>query len=319
MKIQIDDVPIEAQDLIRNYEKKINSITDGFSDTITKQRVPETIYHYTDDRGLEGIIKCGTLWFTDIFDLNDPSELKHGIALAIDVLMEETKRKEHLKTFAQTFSNRFSESIERTANYFVCCFSKNGDELGQWRAYADDGRGYALGFDAEVLERLFGGESASFPVIYNDDDLRSLYRVIVRQVVPLLNGLHGLKLRPDVYQKCLFYTSVLLSSNFIINSIHFKNESYKNEEEYRFIHFYSGIKPVPGLKLRTRPYSLVRYIESDWRTSASDALKEIVCGPASDPDRGAKFARDCLRTYCPGMDVTIDGSRIPYRSARTLG
>jgi hypothetical protein len=31
--------------------------------------------------------------------------------------------------------------IEAAGHFFICCFSGDGDDLGQWRAYADDGRG----------------------------------------------------------------------------------------------------------------------------------------------------------------------------------
>ena len=45
-------------------------------------RIDMPLYHYTDARGLEGIIKSGTIWFTDYRHMNDPSELVHGIDLA---------------------------------------------------------------------------------------------------------------------------------------------------------------------------------------------------------------------------------------------
>ena len=34
---------------------------------------------------------------------------------------------------------------------YCCCFSEDGDSLGQWRAYADDGRGVAIGLCATFL------------------------------------------------------------------------------------------------------------------------------------------------------------------------
>jgi hypothetical protein len=45
--------------------------------------------------------------------------------------------------------------IEEWARFFVACFSYNGDELGQWRGYAANGRRYAFGFDGPILERSF--------------------------------------------------------------------------------------------------------------------------------------------------------------------
>src|SRR5262249_7878269 len=37
---------------------------------------------------------------------------------------------------------------------FVACFSLDGDSLSQWRAYADDGMGVAIGFSTAELRRL---------------------------------------------------------------------------------------------------------------------------------------------------------------------
>ena len=43
------------------------------------------LYHYTDGRGLKGILESGRVWFTDYRHLNDPSELTHGVDMARDV------------------------------------------------------------------------------------------------------------------------------------------------------------------------------------------------------------------------------------------
>ena len=34
---------------------------------------------------------------------------------------------------------------EEDTDLYCCCLSERGDSLGQWRAYADDGRGVAIG------------------------------------------------------------------------------------------------------------------------------------------------------------------------------
>lgn len=41
------------------------------------------------------------------------------------------------------------------ADKFISCFSKKGDLLGQWRSYADDGKGICIGFKLEELKRIF--------------------------------------------------------------------------------------------------------------------------------------------------------------------
>jgi hypothetical protein len=43
----------------------------------------------------------------------------------------------------KNFSGRFE--------FFIASFSRDLDELSQWRAYADNGRGYAIGFAPRVF------------------------------------------------------------------------------------------------------------------------------------------------------------------------
>lgn len=63
------------------------------------------------------------------------------------------------------FSERFFEGLG-------FCLSEEGDLLSQWRGYADDAKGLAIGFDRQRLEALaqstFGGDSPGF----------SLYKVV---------------------------------------------------------------------------------------------------------------------------------------------
>jgi Protein of unknown function (DUF2971) len=121
------------------------------------------IYHYTNDAGLKGIIESGKLWFSDIFGLNDPSEFRHGLKVAIDVLKSRTTgARPEIATFASQLE-RFDvdAGIEAAGHFFICCFSGDSDDLGQWRAYADDGRGYALGFNTAPLVKFFAGGKAS--------------------------------------------------------------------------------------------------------------------------------------------------------------
>ena len=94
---------------------------------------------------------------SDIFALNDPSELRHGLGIAIDLLKSTaTDARPEVATFASMFE-RFDldAAIEATGHFFICCFSGDGDDLGQWRAYADNGRGFVLGFDTTLLEDAF--------------------------------------------------------------------------------------------------------------------------------------------------------------------
>ena len=96
-------------------------------------------------------------------------------------------------------------------------------------------------------------------------------------------------------------------------SLFFKHKGYSNEREYRFLRVFEADRPPNDMKSRTRPYSLVKYIEFNWR-NAQNSLKNIVVGPAADFIRASRFAKDCLATFHSGK-VDIDRSKIPYRGA----
>jgi hypothetical protein len=157
--------------------------------------VPEVIYHYTDDRGLRGILEFGKIWLTDIFSLNDPSELSHSYEVAAEIL---EKLIDKTDPDSREFCERFSHfltvgGIRGVAHFFVACFSSGGDDLGQWRAYADNGRGFALCFDAKKLEDLFTGKNnipipnnMTFPVTYDESSLIRLHRETIEKAVKLL-------------------------------------------------------------------------------------------------------------------------------------
>ena len=111
--------------------------------------------------------------------------------------------------------------------------------------------------------------------------------------------------------------SVDLARSCFMISLFFKHKAYSNEQEYRFLQIYPANTTIPDLNFRSRPYSLVRYRDFDWKSGAAESLKEIVIGPAGDQEVAFKFAYDCLREYLPPVGITsIKRAEIPYRSVR---
>ncbi len=106
--------------------------------------------------------------------------------------------------------------------------------------------------------------------------------------------------------------SVALAANALHAVLFFKHEAYNNEREYRFLEVHRADAP-PQVKLRSRPYSLIRYREFDWKSAAAEALRKIVIGPAAHQETARRFAGDCVRTFMSGaVDIVL--SAIPYRA-----
>ena len=86
--------------------------------------------------------------------LNDPNELHHGLELGRDIASqlkqnEDARGQFFLDEFVQTFRR---ETFDKGFEFYIASFSRHRDDLGQWRAYADKGRGFAIGFSRKLFE-----------------------------------------------------------------------------------------------------------------------------------------------------------------------
>jgi Protein of unknown function (DUF2971) len=114
------------------------------------------LYHYTTGNGLIEIIKSGELWATQVACLNDSSELLYPIELLHSKVCQQSKSPVSLEVgfvMKQIEDGLSAQTIE-TEGRFIACFSEDGDDLSQWRAYGGGEGGYAIEFDSECLRRL---------------------------------------------------------------------------------------------------------------------------------------------------------------------
>jgi hypothetical protein len=306
------------KDAIVTFDREARQIVEAFATKLeSSYKAPELVYQYTNDVGLRGILQNGRIWLTDVFSLNDPSELRHGLSRAQAILTQKAATgPPESKIFAKDFA-LLDKGLHRVAHYFVCSFSEAKDDLGQWRAYADNGRGYALGFDSKALEDAFArtetptSNNATFPVTYDDSILDGIHLQLIERMFGLISLPNGRRLPGDVIVAYMAGLLATLASHALHAGLFFKHQAYNNEREYRFLEVHRA-EPIPAHELRTRPYSLIRYRELNWKGAAPAALKKIVIGPAADPEKSPRFAEDCLREFVTGK-VEIVRSEIPYR------
>lgn len=315
------DIPKDMRDMLTKFDGDADGILEPFKRMLMAQATPSPLYHYTSDVGLRGILESGRIWLTDMFRLNDPSELRHGFSHAVKLLSERAKTgPEEAQLFAEIFADVITDGLERSAHYFVCSFSTNGDELGQWRAYADNGRGYALGFDGKALENAFGTDlrSSTYHITYDDDVLADIQRRLVEGMFDLISfdlisGRQPGRIDGATVVAYMKELAVALAKNALEAALFFKHEAYINEAEFRFRQLYAAKVPVPGLKRRYRSSEVVKYREFDWRSVKPEALKRIVVGPAVDRHKGKRFVEDCLEAFHTGS-VEVVHSGVPYRA-----
>jgi hypothetical protein len=116
------------------------------------------IYHYCDAPALLNILKSRAVWATSTKYLNDKTEL---LALMSNMKghagrHRATEAGEALSDIVDFYLINADTTQTQTIGMdrFACCFSGNGDLLSQWRAYGNNGKGYAIGFEPSLFLNL---------------------------------------------------------------------------------------------------------------------------------------------------------------------
>ncbi len=116
-----------------------------------KPKRNDIVYHYCDANAFLSICTNKKIRLSDIFSMNDYLEMHWGYEIWRKVA-------NHL---IPELGLDFIDTIDKflhTSGVFnlvvSSSFSKEGDVLSQWRAYAADGTGYVIGFKALTLTKL---------------------------------------------------------------------------------------------------------------------------------------------------------------------
>jgi hypothetical protein len=287
-----------------------------------RERVIEPLYQYTSAAGLQGILESETMWFTDYRHLNDPSEVRHGMERAHEVFEAAQEGADgRAGLFLRCAADLFSRDNLATLDFFVACFSSARDDLGQWRAYGDNGRGVAIGFAPEMFaakpaEPGLAPEKHAFVgrVRYKPEEIMERSRRAIAQAadVFLAASDENRELMRDGGVGWPFMQDLgrlLIAEQLIWHALTSKHHAYEHEREVRMLMMGSGPMLKAATKTRMRGGAeFVPYIALPWPARQPRNITEIVAGPAATRDVAARL----LATS--GLpDVAVNSSGIPYR------
>jgi hypothetical protein len=230
---------------------------------------------------LFAILQSRELRLTNIRYMNDSKEISWLFELGRKVIWQErhatSRSGEEVKLCEMLLGHCDNLYLDETffPNFYCACFSKNGDSLGQWRAYTNDGQGVAIGFNRNYLNSFAQScvtrlEDVEYLDSSNLSDLkRQLHRAFSRlaesstpllddQIAMIAREIHG-----PWDEKAPFC----------------KNPAFKEEEEVRLVHMpnlkESRIGPI---KFFCRTEMIVPYIALPLKPEA-DPISKIVFGP----------------------------------------
>lgn len=210
-------------------------------------KVPKILYHYCSVETLLSIIQNKTIWLSDASKTNDSSELKYifdFFTTTVDVILESYGNKYNdlikekvRKIVTSTVYGLVYNNI-RIAKYkksFICCFSEAKDLLSQWRAYANDGNGVAIGFSSAMLKNIVCDESYDFiKVIYQEKIMKEfLNKAITNRLQYAIDSCICEKKGQIVDDEKLFVQVSMIIVSIWQEGFVFKHSSFKEEREWR--------------------------------------------------------------------------------------
>ena len=209
---------------------------------------PRTLYHYCSTEAFYEIVKTKSIWLSSLSLSNDTLEGEKIIARIIDRLAAQGVFKEQVMwRFKYTFMQ-----YERQWEGLGFCLSERGDLLSQWRGYAKDATGVAIGFAYDSLLKLAmqsGKPPLSLEKIEYDSAVHwSLTKPIYQRILdyvnnnPLMPFDKTMANVPPLNYEGPHSSDEIMMSKFALGSkdIHnllfrLKLPAFKEEEEWRLL------------------------------------------------------------------------------------
>lgn len=297
---------MELTDVVNNYT--------NFG--IYKPEENPILYHYCDLNTFLAIIQTKTIRLSDINTMNDFSEMHWGYDKFIEAVNAEFEKYE--KEFFDELDKFFSGS-QLIMHPAIACFSSDGDVLSQWRAYADDGKGVAIGFDGNKIKDL---ATKIGKVIYDSNEQLEFFKSLFQLTYP-----GWMAAQKDSSLLSEFQNFVVICSSDLCL---LKNPAFSEEKEIRLVRMLApsfedgnwslldeggvskdGISQDPHeIKFRSRDGGIVAYLDMSISGLGSDLIKEVVLGPKTK-NNGIEVS---MALSANGFkDAEIKSSRATYR------
>lgn len=322
-------------------------------------KVPPILYHYCSIPNFLSIIENKSIWLSDATKTNDKTELVwifDNIRQVIDDILSEHRcdlpedvikiSKNHAETLIYNLIENRAPIVQEAKNLIVC-FSEEQDLLSQWRAYANNGQGIAIGIDSSFLESFSSSTSHGFTkVIYDEEDIQLfLCKGMEKQLVD------AIKDNLDKENRIIDDIDLKIDIAIVIYAIFqegfvFKHKSFSEEKEWRILKRYSAsnytdsdgiddygysefLEGIFGnnssyvgpfsrseLKFRSVDDDIRAYVELGFDKIKSKFIKEIIIGPKckiSELDIRLLLAKNGYIEDFKSEEIKIIRSVAPYK------
>lgn len=322
----------------------------------------QLIYHYCSNEKMANIIKTKTLRMSDISKSNDFEEMLILYPYIFNEIEKEYEKSQFefaysgatksnaIRSLLDEIHRIIQKDIDRgELTSFVLCFSEKGDALSQWRGYADDGKGAALGFSIDEIKKYQKKHRNNLhfdKVKYKTrTEIKSLITMNARTALKKLQKMPSPSKWSFLNELDFKHESVLILLEFydlikmiLINSLKYKYDGFKEEAEWRIYTVEDHVKisdkavfentdvDINEINEIRKPYikaekvrfnitcdDIIPYVPISCDEISDTPIKKIVLGPNN------RTVDTDLRLYLGNMGwddkkIFLEHSNISYRS-----
>jgi hypothetical protein len=281
------------------------------------------LYHYCDAQAAQSIISEGKVWLSSFSLSNDSREGRVGQDAIVAAAMAYSARPhetDHIK--------RQMKTVDLLNGCYGMCFSTHDDKLSQWRGYADDGSGFAIGFKADMrnwldcpyvedkVPRIHDERIRLQPVQYTIDEQHQTASRIFKEIEPYLKSLPMRETGfPGPIPTSLEQLNAEMSTGETLLATWpeiytMKSDAFEEESEWRAIALVYAYQH--GFKFRVAKGKVIPYIEHFLPMSREkNPIREIILGPRNNTPR--HIVQMMLARNEMMNDVEIRPSAASYR------
>ena len=274
---------------------------------------PRTLWHYTDFRGLQGILE-GKLWASSVAFLNDTREFQYALDVMKELLTEDADEGEASRYEPQ---GPLGDVIHGSllgydgADVYVSSFSENKDDLSQWRAYGGGGGpAVAIGFNYSRLKLIASGNGCElYRVEYDREIVEAECRNILHSLAARAGQSPPATTNPELF-RAVSFTAHVVGPLFSL-AARSKDASFQGEKEWRLV--WRGRKPKSGVLFRQSRSLIVPYVEIPITTAnVASVFDGVVVGPTPHPQK-LLYAVERM-VQAKGLSVQVESSSVPFRN-----
>jgi len=258
------------------------------------------VYHYTSLEALHKILTSRCFHFTHCAFMNDYSEFEFGI----------NSFQEKMREYIQDSEDQIAidkldliKNVKRSGKVFIGSFTSLRDSISQWRLYASNATGVAIGLNVAQLDDFCNKNELLFGSIVYSNDFDKLFAQFVKTIMPLASHVMDNQTTSKIRSFNTIIFGYLLTMTCFMKHIGFK-------EEYE-IRVVAGSGTKVKNKLHKGLY--IPYCEIDFDGSLLELIDEIWIGPASNQELAKRSVQLMLEENELEGKCSIELSQIPFR------